>query len=743
MKTSARAAAWLILGFTAPLRAAADPPAPPARPAPDSKQAPKERSANRLAREKSPYLLQHAHNPVDWFPWGEEAFRKAREEAKPIFLSIGYSTCHWCHVMERESFENEEIAKILNENFVSIKVDREERPDVDDVYMSAVQAAWGHGGWPLSVFLTAEGKPFFGGTYFPPEDVPGRGHGFRPLLLNIARVWRERAADVASDAEKLSKKLKEHVEDPTAGSKEAAEAPRLSASALKAGSEAFKDLYDTQEGGFGRAPKFPRTSTLDFLLALSVMERRPDARGHEAGRSVAHTLDAMARGGIRDHLGGGFHRYSTDGEWTVPHFEKMLYDQALIARTYLNAGRAWKEKRYLHVAGEILDYVLARLTHPNGGFYSAEDADSEGVEGKYYVWTRAEVLAVLGEAEGALLSAYHGITGAGNFEEAGHGQNVLTARVPLEKVAEEKKSEPAEVDRRLAAARKKLLDVRSKRIPPSLDDKILTDWNGLAISAFAIAYQATGESRYLQAARRSADFIAARLVKDGQLLHRFRDGEAGISAYLEDHAFLIAGLLDLYEAGFDAAHLREAVRLAREMVRRFWDGERGGFFHTSPEHEVLILRRKEFYDGAVPSGNSVAFLDLLRLVELTGDPDFAKKAAVLNTVAARLLSENPTQHPQLLVAAAFDLARPRQVAVVAPQDDPIGREMVLEVHRGFQPALVVARLSAEEVDSLKSLLPFLEGKAAGGRKATAYVCRGGTCKLPAHDAATLARQLAE
>ncbi len=739
MTRSARAAALVVLATAA----AAPADDPPVSPSPDQKSAPKARRANRLALEKSPYLLQHSHNPVDWFPWGEDAFRKARDEKKPVFLSIGYSTCHWCHVMERESFENEEIAKILNESFVSIKVDREERPDIDDVYMTAVQAAWGQGGWPLSVFLTPEGKPFFGGTYFPPEDVAGRGHGFRPLLLNVARVWGERAADVAADAERLSKRLKERVEDPTSAAKEAPDTPRLSGSALKAGSDAFKDLYDSQEGGFGRAPKFPRTSTLDFLLAFSTIERNQDGRGTDLRGCVAGTLDAMARGGIRDHLGGGFHRYSTDREWTVPHFEKMLYDQALIARTYLNAGRAWKEKRYLRVAGEILDYVLARLTHPEGGFYSAEDADSEGVEGKYYVWTRAEVRAVLGDGDGALFEAYHGMTEAGNFEEAGHGQNVLTARVSFDGLAEERKAEPAEIERRLAAARTMLLEVRSERIPPALDDKVLTDWNGLAISAFAIAYQATGESRYLRAAQKAAGFIAGRLTKDGQLLHRFRDGQAGIAGYLEDYAFLTAGLLDLYEAGFDPAHLREAVRLAREMVRRFWDGERGGFFHTSPEHERLILRRKEFYDGAIPSGNSVAFFDLLRLVELTGDPDLAKKAAVLNGIAARLLSESPTQHPQLLVAAAFDLAKPRQVVVIAQIDDPIGREMVLEVQRGYQPALVVARASAEEVDSLKSLLPLLEGKAAGGRKATAYVCRGGACKLPAHDAATLARQLGE
>ncbi|MGH9360829.1 MAG: thioredoxin domain-containing protein, partial [Thermoanaerobaculia bacterium] len=512
---------------------------------------PEPRKANRLAAEKSPYLLQHAHNPVDWFPWGEEAFRKARAEDKPVFLSIGYSTCHWCHVMERESFENQEIARVLNLHFVAVKVDREERPDVDEVYMQAVQAITGQGGWPLSVFLTPEGKPFFGGTYFPPEDDPARGRGFRTLLLLVARTWKEERAKLVEGSDRIASHLREAVEG--AAAKGASLAPNL----LERGLESFAKLHDPVHGGFGRAPKFPRTSVLEFLMAMSL---RPPAReGSAPALPLAiSTLDHMAAGGIRDHLAGGFHRYSTDREWTVPHFEKMLYDQALIARAYLDAGRLTGEERHTAVARGILDYVLARLTHPEGGFLSAEDADSEGVEGKCYVWTREEVLERLGEEEGKLLCDFHGVAAEGNFE--GTPQNVLTARVGLEELAAKAGIKPEDLRAKLAAGRRKLLQVRDRRIPPLKDDKVLADWNGLMISSFAVAHQATGEPRYLQAAERAADFIHRRMTRDGRLLHRFRDGEAAIPGFLEDHAFLCLGLLDLYEAGFELARLKEAVR---------------------------------------------------------------------------------------------------------------------------------------------------------------------------------------
>ena len=472
------------------------------------------RRANRLAAEKSPYLLQHAHNPVDWYPWGEEAFKRARMEDRPVFLSIGYSTCHWCHVMERESFENEETARVLNEGFVAIKVDREERPDIDQVYMAAVQAfTRGHGGWPLSVFLTPEGKPFFGGTYLPPEDDPDRGPGFRTILGKVLELWKTDRSRLVSSADKVLELLEAHA-GTAEGAAGAARAASLVSTALEDGFQAIRRTYDSEHGGFGRGGmKFPRTSVLDFLLAYSARTGSAEAR-----TMAFFTLDRMAEGGIRDHLGGGFHRYSTDPEWTVPHFEKMLYDQALIARTYLDAGRFAGERRYLDVALETLDYVLARLSTPEGGLLSAEDADSEGAEGRCYLWTRGEVLETLGAEDGKLFADFHGVGERGNFE--GTERSVLTARKGREEFAKDAGLAPGELSRRLEASRRKLLDVRGRRPPPLRDDKALTDWNGLAISALARAYQATGEDRWLRAAERAADFVARRLSRDGRLLSR-------------------------------------------------------------------------------------------------------------------------------------------------------------------------------------------------------------------------------
>jgi uncharacterized protein YyaL (SSP411 family) len=729
-------AAALLLAFLAARPLAGQSPGGPA-----SEEKGVLRPANHLAREKSPYLLQHAHNPVDWYPWGEEPFRKARAEAKPVFLSIGYSTCHWCHVMERESFENEEIARILNESFVAIKVDREERPDVDQVYLSAVQALFGQGGWPLSVFLTPEGKPFFGGTYFPPEDDPARGRGFRPLLLLVAKSWKDERKRIAEGSELMVERLAAHfagvgASAPAAapsGSERAGGSP-LSPALLLMGYQAFQGLYDSGHGGFGAAPKFPRTSVLDFLLALGSRPGAPEARS-----MALSTLDAMARGGIRDHLAGGFHRYSTDRTWTVPHFEKMLYDQALIGRTYFDAGRLTGDAKYLQVGREALDYLLARSLHPEGGFFSAEDADSEGAEGKCYVWSRDEVVSLLGEAEGKLLSDYFGVTAEGNFEES--RRSVLTLPYGPEEFARRAGLEPRELSERLAEGRARLLEARNRRIQPLRDDKVLTDWNGLTISALAIGYQATGEARYLAAAGRAADFVGKRMVAGGRLLHRFREGEAAIPGFLEDHAFLVAGLLDLYEAGLELPRLREAIRLAREMVKLFWDPKSGGFFQTGPDHPALILRKKEFYDGALPSGNAVAYLDLLRLSELTEEPEFRAKAAALEGLWPSLLAEGPTEHPKLLLALAYRLAPPRQIALAGAAGDPRLKEMVREVQRRYLPAKVLALLEPGSAAEARALLPFLAGKEPLEGKPTGYVCRGGTCKLPAKDLAALKKEL--
>jgi uncharacterized protein YyaL (SSP411 family) len=688
------------------------------------------RRANRLAQEKSPYLLQHAHNPVDWYPWAPEAFEKAKAENKPIFLSIGYSTCHWCHVMERESFENEEIAAYLNEHFVSIKVDREERPDVDAVYMQAVQATTGHGGWPLSAFLTWEGKPFFGGTYFPPDR-------FLALAKHIVELWGAERGRVDARAAAIAEFLREEARKTAKGG---ALAPALLEKALRH----FEEAHDAEHGGFGgglrRAPKFPRTSVLDFLLRHAW--RTGGESAARAERIVFNTLDHMLRGGIRDHLGGGFHRYSTDRRWLVPHFEKMLYDQALIARTLLDAYRASRRPAYLEAARETLDYVLGRLQSPDGGFYSAEDADTEGEEGKTYVWTRGELTELLGKERGEVLADYFGVTAEGNFEGGpasvlhlalDGGEEALAARLgrPL-----------AEARSELARARALLLAARDKRPQPFLDDKVLVEWNGLAISALAHGYQVTGERRYLEAARRAAEFIVSRLVKDGRLLRRYRAGEAAIDGFLEDHAFLAEGLLDLYEAGFEPVWLERAVHLGKELLRLFWDLDGGGFFTSAEHHEKLIARQKEFYDGAVPSGNSVAFLVLLRLKELTTAKELEPPLEALEKLAGGLIAENPGSHPQLLAAAEYHLARPLAIVIAGASEAPATRAMVEEVERRFLPAKVVLHVeSAEAAARLSALVPLVEGKLPLGGQPTAYVCRNQVCKLPARTLEALREQL--
>ncbi|MHC4861286.1 MAG: thioredoxin domain-containing protein, partial [Planctomycetota bacterium] len=530
---------------------------------------------NRLAKESSPYLLQHAHNPVDWYPWGEEAFEKARKEDKPVFLSIGYSTCHWCHVMERESFENEETAALLNEHFVAIKVDREERPDVDNVYMAAVQALSGHGGWPLSVFLTPEGKPFWGGTYFPPEDRFGRP-GFKSVLVQIAGAWREKREEVLEGAERLT----QFVADLNVTVKGAA----LDEKTLANGVDEFASRFDSRRGGFESAPKFPRTHSLSFLL-------RQHARTGDAQvlAMVEKTLAEMARGGIYDHVGGGFHRYSTDPLWLVPHFEKMLYDQALVARASLEAYQVTGKPVYADLARDVFRYVLRDMTDEKGGFYSAEDADSEGVEGKFYVWTRDEILEVLGEADGELFAKVYDVKADGNFREEASGEetgtNILHLERPLEETAGELGTDAAGLAKRLAPMREKLFAVRERRIHPLKDDKILTDWNGLMIGTLAYAGRTLDEPRYTEAARKAADFLLTTMVSDGRLLHRYRGGQASILAFLDDHAFLTLGLLDLYEATFEERWLAEAKRLAGETIRLFWDESAGGFLFSGKDGE--------------------------------------------------------------------------------------------------------------------------------------------------------------
>ena len=696
-----------------------------------------DRKSNRLAKEKSPYLLQHAHNPVDWFPWGEEAFKKARDEGKPIFLSIGYATCHWCHVMERESFENEAVAAVLNREFVAIKVDREERPDIDDVYMTAAQNMFldGRGGWPLSVFLTADGKPFYAGTYFPPEDDPQRGRGFRPLLEAVAKVWHTDRERILKSSDAILVELRKRTSEAAA----APESGRPALSEIDAAVEQFTSRWDAEGKGFSIAPKFPRTTILDFLLERSLGQKSPRT---EAARVMAfEALEAMARGGIRDHLAGGMHRYSTDRNWTVPHFEKMLYDQALIARSYFLAARCGGAERFRAVGEEILGYVLERLTHADGGFFSAEDADSEGEEGKSYVWSRAEVLEALGAFDGALFCEVYGVTDEGNFEDK--RRTVLTVRVALVEAASSRRLPEAEALGRVAAAKAKLLERRNRRPQPLRDDKILTDWNGLGISAFAIGYESTGDKRYLDAAERAADFVLHRLLRDGRLLHRWRDGDAAIPGFLEDYAFFVQGLLDLYEASGRITRLQEASRLAREMVSLFWDKDGSGFFHSSAtSHETLIIRRKEFYDGAVPSGNAVAYLSLQRLDALIEDAELRKPLAALDAIAARLAKDAPLEHPLWLSGALRSIEPHLQIVIVGGRADPSAVAMLADVRRRWIPARALVTVEPGDVEKVRATIPLLEGKTAIDGKATAYVCRRGVCRLPARDVETLRAELA-
>ncbi|MEK7408970.1 MAG: thioredoxin domain-containing protein [Acidobacteriota bacterium] len=601
--------------------------------------------ANRLIHEKSPYLLQHAHNPVDWYPWGDDAFRKAREEDKPVFLSVGYSTCHWCHVMERESFEDQEIAALLNRHFVSIKVDREERPDVDRIYMTFVQAATGSGGWPMSVFLTPELKPFLGGTYFPPDDRGGQ-LGLRYLLERIAEAWRLDREKIVASSSTVLKQLRRYAEAAPA-------AARLDELVLEAGFNVFRRGFDPLHGGFGGAPKFPQPSVLHFLFRYHHYRCN-----REALDMALATLLRMALGGIHDHLGGGFHRYSVDERWFVPHFEKMLYDQAQLAIAYLEAFQVTGEQFYAEVARRTLDYVLRDLTHDEGGFYSAEDADSAidpahpGAkrEGAFYVWTRTEIEQALGQPEGEWFCHHCGVAGKGNVHDDPHGefagQNILHEAREVEETAAHAGRPVEEVHAALREGRQKLLAERSKRMRPHRDDKILTAWNGLMISAFAKAGQVLEEPRYLEAARRARDFIVQHLSAGERLLRRYRDGEATIPAFLDDYAFFVQGLLDLHEA-----HDQDlAVKLTETQIELFEDKENGGFFSTAAGDGNLVLRMKDDHDGAEPSGNSVAVLNLLRLAEMTGRQDFRQAAERTLGAFAWRLSNAPESLPAMLAA---------------------------------------------------------------------------------------------
>lgn len=674
---------------------------------------------NRLAREKSPYLLQHAHNPVDWFPWGEEAFAKARSEKKPILLSIGYSTCHWCHVMERESFEDEKVGAFLREHFVSIKVDREERPDVDKIYMTFVQSTTGGGGWPLNVFLTPDLKPFFGGTYFPPDDRYGRG-SFLSVLQQVANVWQERGMEVAASADEIHARL-ELITD-----QQSQQPAALSAEAIRRAGDLFKQSYDPRNGGFGNAPKFPQPSMPALLLRCA--KRFGDTA---AIQMVFHTCDKMAVGGIYDQLGGGFARYAVDAHWLVPHFEKMLYDNAQLAQLYLDAYLVSGETRHAEVVRGVLDYVLHDMTHPEGGFYSAEDADSEGQEGKFYCWTHDELAKLLSPEEFIVAANYFGITKEGNFVDHSHpnplpGLNVLSVVKPAVPDADQ----PL-----LAAAIAKMQEVRAKRVRPHLDDKILASWNGLMLGAFARAGVVLNEPKYCAAAEKNLGFLQAKLwdATSKTLFHRWRDGERDNVQLLEAYAFLLDGVVHLYEATLKPDGLDFAVALAEAMLGKFYDAENGGFWQSAAEAKELILRIKDDYDGAEPSGNSVATLALLKLAAITGRSDIKQAAEQTLKLFAPRLEKIPQAVPYLLQALDFWLEEPRRVVIAGEPSGGKAQELLRAAHSVYQPnKIVLGNVGA--VEEFARTLPAKDG-------AVAYLCTGNACQPPTSDAAKLQEML--
>jgi uncharacterized protein YyaL (SSP411 family) len=663
--------------------------------------------ANRLAHETSPYLLQHAHNPVEWYPWGDEAFGRARGEDKPILLSVGYSACHWCHVMERESFEDPAVARVMNEHFVNVKVDREERPDVDHIYMEAVQAMTGHGGWPMTVFLTPDGAPFYGGTYFPPEDRHGLP-GFRRLLEALADAWEKRRGEVTQSARDIAAQLNRTGQLRGARS-------LLTEDLLFSAFQGLSAQFDERLGGAGNAPKFPQPMNWEF--ALRFWRRSSNER---AAEMVKTTLTRMARGGIYDHLGGGFARYSVDAEWLVPHFEKMLYDNGQLASLYLHAYLAFGDVEYRRIVEETLDYILRDMTGPAGGFYSAEDADSEGHEGKFYVWTADEIRAALAPAEAAVALAYWGVDRGPNFE----GKNILFV--------------PGEPDPgRIAAVRTKLFDVRERRVRPGRDDKVLAAWNGLACRAFAEAGRALGRDDYVRAAVRNAEFVLREMRADGRLLRTWRDGRAKLRGYLEDHALVAGALVDVYEATFDRRFLDESRALAEAMLRLFWDEELGGFHDTGTDHEALIVRPRNLFDNAVPSGSSAAIETLLRLAVLTGETRYEQVARAALRPMGDLMGRYPTGFGRFLCALDFSLGPVVEVALVLPEGDGTS-PLLCEVFGRYLPNRVVAGIGGA---APAREIPLLQDRHAVEGKPTAYVCRNYACQLPVTDAAALARQL--
>ena len=687
---------------------------------------------NHLAGEKSPYLLQHAMNPVDWYPWGPEAFEKALAEDKPVFLSIGYSTCHWCHVMERESFEDDEVAALLNEAFVCIKVDREERPDIDAVYMEAARMMSGGGGWPLTIVMTPDKQPFFAATYLPKTNGFGRP-GMMELVPRIAELWSSRREELVDTAGRVTSALRSQA----APSSDA----ELGTDVMDEAYRQLRSAFDSEHGGFGTEPKFPSPHQLLFLL------RHWDRTGEtDALAMVETTLRAMRRGGIYDHVGFGLHRYSTDAEWLLPHFEKMLYDQAMLTMAYTEAHLATGDVDYERTAREVIGYVLRDMTDERGAFYSAEDADSEGVEGKFYVWASSEIRDVLGEEDAGFAAEVFGLTDAGNVRDEASGRqtgaNVLHLPAAPANLATRMDVSEDELLERIESVRAKLFDFRAKRVRPHLDDKVLTDWNGLMIAALARAAQAFDEPAYAEAARRCAEFLLdAMRDDDGRLLHRYRDGDAAIKATADDYAFLAMGLFDLYEATHEPRYLSESARLTSEMLSLFWDELGGGFFFTPDDGEQLLTRRKEIYDGAVPSANSVALLNLLRLGSAAARPELTERADALGRAFAGTIRRYPSGHTMFLSALDYGIGPSIELVIVGEKESEDTRALLKAARGRFLPNKVVLLRPPEDADDVLALVPWIEHHVRVDGRATAYVCRDRQCRLPVTEADALKREL--
>ena len=675
--------------------------------------------SNKLINEQSPYLLQHAYNPVDWYPWGEEAFEKAKSENKPIFLSIGYSTCHWCHVMEKESFEDEEVAKLMNEAFVSIKVDREERPDIDGIYMTVCQMLTGSGGWPLTIVMTPDKKPFFAGTYFPKLSRYGRA-GMTELIPQLSEIWKSKNDDVLKSAEEISHAL--------LNSSKFSGNEILSTEILDRAFNELSRRFDPEKGGFGKAPKFPTPHNLTFLLRYWKKNKNEQALA-----MVEKTLQEMRLGGIYDHIGYGFHRYSTDPKWLVPHFEKMLYDQALLAIAYTEAYQATKNELYKTTVKEILEYVSRDMLSKKGGFYSAEDADSEGEEGKFYLWTVDEVKELLNEDADLILDIFNCETD-GNWIDPMHGgkvgTNILHLQTTLAEYCSETNVNTELLEIKIALAQKQLLEAREKRIHPHKDDKILADWNALMISAFAKAAQVFDEKKYIEVAESAVKFILNNMtLPNGRLLHRYRNGKVDISGNLDDYAFFIAALLDVYETTFSVEYLSKALEFNSDLINYFWDDKDGAFFFTATDSEKLLVRQKEIYDGAIPSGNSIALMNLIRLYRFTGKSEFEDKASQMIKTFSQSIKTSPSSYTQFLSGLDFYLGPSKEILLAGNDDEKI-RGYLKILRENFIPNKVILCKSKGNSESLSKVTGFTKPFQAQDGETLVYVCENFSCNLP-------------